>query len=630
MTCRNDSCGASSFSGGLCFDHADPGVRERELAQILLRDVADRVLDFRGVQFSTTAVRTLLDALGTTREVAELDLTDAIVPDDFELSNLVVTRQLGAHSTTFRGRVHFSNVQFQAASFFRASFHQLVRLGDVHFHGDASFRESNFVSGLFVGVMEGPVRFDHGLDFVGARFGGTCLFRNLSGAGDLFLQSVQLPEVDLSGVCVAGGLSFRNSTITGDLWLARARVSGALDLENCRVGGEIALDGAIVGQLNARSGSFASSPEFGNMLVRDWAVLDHCTFGKPVRVRICASKLHCARTNFLAGASLEVYADVVLDGARLGGTSASPSSLSPNRPPSNELTAPIEGETIAAQDVTITSPPRLVSARGADLTGLSLESVDLTICLFGGASGLDTVRFGSGAEFRATPGGPWTTRDTVFEEHLWRTAPGLTSDDQQPNRVRLPGTWSGPDQLPEWFGRTVVPPGMRRAVETEPLGFMQANDVATIYRQLRKAREDAKDEPGAADFYYGEMEMRRRFLREATNPRKRAGSSRAESVLLTTYWLVAGYGLRAWRPLVVLACVVALAAFGLDHIGFAAHHRGWWHSFVAALNSCTSLLHPQLDAHLGHAGQAIEVTLRVAGPSLLGLIFFALRARVRR
>jgi hypothetical protein len=30
-----------------------------------------------------------------------------------------------------------------------------------------------------------------------------------------------------------------------------------------------------------------------------------------------------------------------------------------------------------------------------------------------------------------------------------------------------------------------------------------------LYRALRKGREDAKDEPGAADFHYGEMEMRR-------------------------------------------------------------------------------------------------------------------------
>ena len=33
--------------------------------------------------------------------------------------------------------------------------------------------------------------------------------------------------------------------------------------------------------------------------------------------------------------------------------------------------------------------------------------------------------------------------------------------------------------------------------------------LAGLYRQLRKAQEDTKNEPGAADFYYGEMEMRR-------------------------------------------------------------------------------------------------------------------------
>jgi hypothetical protein len=36
-----------------------------------------------------------------------------------------------------------------------------------------------------------------------------------------------------------------------------------------------------------------------------------------------------------------------------------------------------------------------------------------------------------------------------------------------------------------------------------------AHDVAKVYRKLRKSRKDAKDESGAADFYYGEIEMRR-------------------------------------------------------------------------------------------------------------------------
>ncbi|WP_308407820.1 hypothetical protein [Streptomyces somaliensis] len=33
--------------------------------------------------------------------------------------------------------------------------------------------------------------------------------------------------------------------------------------------------------------------------------------------------------------------------------------------------------------------------------------------------------------------------------------------------------------------------------------------MAALYRQLRKSLEDGKNEPDAADFYYGECEMRR-------------------------------------------------------------------------------------------------------------------------
>ena len=39
--------------------------------------------------------------------------------------------------------------------------------------------------------------------------------------------------------------------------------------------------------------------------------------------------------------------------------------------------------------------------------------------------------------------------------------------------------------------------------------MLEPGQIAGLYRALRKGHEDAKDEPGAADFYYGEMEMRR-------------------------------------------------------------------------------------------------------------------------
>ncbi len=81
-----------------------------------------------------------------------------------------------------------------------------------------------------------------------------------------------------------------------------------------------------------------------------------------------------------------------------------------------------------------------------------------------------------------------------------------------------------------------------------------------MYRDLRKGREDMKDEPSAADVYYGEMEMRRL----AASPRS------VERLLLTAYWLVSGYGLRASRAVVALLLLLLLATVGFATVGFAA------------------------------------------------------------
>lgn len=75
-----------------------------------------------------------------------------------------------------------------------------------------------------------------------------------------------------------------------------------------------------------------------------------------------------------------------------------------------------------------------------------------------------------------------------------------------------------------------------------------------MYRELRKGREDAKEELGAADFYYGEMAMRRQAARGV------------ERWLLTGYWAVSGYGLRASR---------AVAAFLIVVVVFAGLLYGW-------------------------------------------------------
>ncbi|MFB7008709.1 MULTISPECIES: hypothetical protein [unclassified Streptomyces] len=85
--------------------------------------------------------------------------------------------------------------------------------------------------------------------------------------------------------------------------------------------------------------------------------------------------------------------------------------------------------------------------------------------------------------------------------------------------------------------------------------------LAPVYRSLRKAFEDGKNEPGAADFYYGEMEMRRADEE----------SPRAERWLLAAYWALSGYGMRATRALGWLIAAMTITIGVMMLWGLPAH-----------------------------------------------------------
>ncbi|GAA0360066.1 hypothetical protein GCM10009540_95460 [Streptomyces turgidiscabies] len=177
-------------------------------------------------------------------------------------------------------------------------------------------------------------------------------------------------------------------------------------------------------------------------------------------------------------------------------------------------------------------------------------------------------------------------------------------------------------------------------------------DVAALYRQLRKASEDAKDEPGAADFYYGEMEMRRhsRTWKEA------------ERWLLQAYWLLSGYGLRAsralgWLSIAMVTTIFLMMTFGLpkespkqevtgilpangglakfniskDDPVNATEDRLTGKRFEKSLNvTLNSVVFRSSGDDLTTAGGYIEMASRFSEPILLGLAALAIRGRVKR
>lgn len=128
-------------------------------------------------------------------------------------------------------------------------------------------------------------------------------------------------------------------------------------------------------------------------------------------------------------------------------------------------------------------------------------------------------------------------------------------------------------------------------------------------------------------------------------------------LIVTLYWVVSGYGLRASRAITALAALITAATIIFATIGFA-HTRatiyrpvhtpvngtaavyqqggvpgakpGWGTALYHAVDSATSLLHTPGDEALTPAGRATEITLRLLGPVLLGLAVLAIRGRVKR
>jgi hypothetical protein len=215
-------------------------------------------------------------------------------------------------------------------------------------------------------------------------------------------------------------------------------------------------------------------------------------------------------------------------------------------------------------------------------------------------------------------------------------------------------SWRAPE-WPEWLG------GHPGALElgARP-GALEAGQIADRYRALRKGREDAKNEPGAAYFYYGEMEMRRH---SRTTPA-------AERGIIWLYWLISGYGLRSLRSLAALVLLgivvtVALTGWGLgvtapvttppqQMVGVvspAPHKRA---EFKATLSGVTPQLPPvsqrwtkdrtetalevtfesfvfrSTDEPLTTAGTWVTIVARIVGPVLIALALLAVRNRVRR
>jgi len=267
--------------------------------------------------------------------------------------------------------------------------------------------------------------------------------------------------------------------------------------------------------------------------------------------------------------------------------------------------------------------------------------VDLRACRFVGAYNLDQLRV-EGRAFTSCPRGlrrgpwpllwGWTSRRVLAEEHQWRATyehgtrrkgwypPELHAQlrDHLPAPRGIAGRLRRlTDQGFAYLWRTLSRARRVRSIARRA----QARELATIYRALRKGREEAKDEPGAADFYYGEMEMRRHAARRLS----------VERAVLTLYWLVSGYTLRAWRAVAALAMVLTLASWLLVNHNGLAHPRAmtFWGALRYSGRTAIGLL-PKDQPILTPWGDVLQIAVRIFVPVLLGLAVLSIRGRVKR
>jgi hypothetical protein len=371
------------------------------------------------------------------------------------------------------------------------------------------------------------------------------------------------------GIRVNGGVSARRAIFRDDVELARFSATGPVDLSDCLIEGDLTVVEASAPAITLDRCRIRGRAELRRVRAHRGIELSGAVVTGPLHVeesavrRVRVDNARLADGLVVAGSS--IAEGITLGRARLGG----PSRLSGRRD------APLPVRALA----------------GATLeAAVTLHRVDLRRCSFGGATGLDQLVVAS-ARFNERPERAASPRATIRDEVGWR--------ERAPRRVR--------------FG--IVLGGGRHQRHRDV-----AAHIARLYRELRKAHEDFKNEPGAADFYYGEMEMRK------------FADRRTVRLLIAAYWLVSGYGLRPLRALTALAVVLALAALPMASGGYVTSSQAapTYIDALLDLAQVTVSLSVAPTERFSTQGEVLSLAVRILGPVLLALAVLALRGRVKR
>ncbi|MEW2553659.1 pentapeptide repeat-containing protein [Streptomyces zhihengii] len=559
-----------------------------------------------------------LDHCGTT--ISQTLLEELLAPLQDPITSRVRIGTVQFHEATFTGAALFEGAIFTGDTWFMgATFTEAAWFAEATFMGDARFDGATFTT---------DARFHAATFSKKAWFDTSTFTRNTWFVEATFVERACFNSATFKGAPQFSKATFKEkayfagATFARKVWFDEATFATYTSFQGATFTGEAWFEGAMfAADVAFNSAVFETAPQLGPLVCADSLTLSGARFGRPMTIEAAAARLVCQRTRWDSTAAVRLrYATVDLSDAVF----EYPISVTARQAPFTTLA----GRQVEEHPLANGPGVAMESLRGVDAAHLVLHDVDMSRCLLSGTVHLDQLRMEGECPLAPAPRGlsrhgllpvRWTARRTLAEEQHWREAGGSQGWTPAPDHLAV----VGPAQL------------------------------ATVYRQLRKSFEDSKNEPDAADFYYGEMEMRR-------HDRNRPGTERA---LLAVYWAVSGYGLRASRAVgwllgAMAVTVLVMMLWGLPQadpkpvatgklVGQriqlttdkpapvnpegSLHSRltseRWEKSLRVVVNSS---IFRSSGQDLTTAGTYTEMASRLAEPLLLGLAVLAVRGRVKR
>ncbi len=414
----------------------------------------------------TENVQQILEQLGG-------EAHDLLLVQNLEISNALLTILLAHQATlgtdfrgaTFTDSANFLGVTFTGtASFDGTTFTGIADFATATFNSGASFREATFTGTANFGstVFTGEARFRR------ANFTGTADFARATFTGETDFGEATFTSTNFFGASFTDTADFRRATFTDTAVYMGAAFTNVASFDEATFTGANFSWAAFARTAGFRAATFTSAANFASATFTDVASFFGATFPATANFR---------RATFTLAADLRVnpsLCTIDLSSASFGSGVAIVTSG-----------ALVLKQLLIRDPLTVTADGPLAAIVSLEKSTLEAplvigDGVRLDECALSYATGLDNLRV-----LGSNPWGEYRHRQAIIDE---------------PRRV---GYLSR-------FGTR-----LRRKANAGETSIIEASaspapeQVASSYRQLRSALESSKDYAGAADFYYGEMEMRR-------------------------------------------------------------------------------------------------------------------------